>query len=449
VIRASFFSDLIETVTERGRRIMAGGPAVAGRENGLAQIVALAEALLSGRGEATGVARAAALLARYQSAGPDVRLAFLRHIAEAFGPDPQRLAQGIARYQASPGPEELAELHAAAEPRRQELIRRLNLAPGGTSALVAIRGEMLEHLAAFPVLKALDADFLHLFSSWFNRGFLVLRPIDWATPANILEKIIRYEAVHAIRDWNDLRGRLEPPDRRCFAFFHPALPDEPLVFVEVALTRDMPAAIAPLITSDRQILDPAMASVAVFYSISNCQKGLNGVSFGHFLIKQVVEDLRRVLPRLTSFVTLSPVPGFASWLSGQEPGRFPQWGMSYGQFQQFFGEPGWHTRPDARSGGEAFLLHAAAEYFLRAKNPGGRPVDPVARFHLGNGARLERMNMLGDVQAKGLHQSFGLMVNYRYNIDEIEENHEAYAEKGVINAAPSVIAQARTLTPSI
>ena len=217
----------------------------------------------------------------------------------------------------APAAAAVAELHQAAEPRRQELIRRLNLAPGGTAQLVQMREALLSLLADDDSLRAVDRDFVHLFASWFNRGFLVLRRIDWTTPAHILEKIIRYEAVHAIENWDDLRNRLAPPDRRCYAFFHPQLVDEPLIFVEVALTKDVPDAIAPLLDLARPVIGAQEATTAVFYSISNTQKGLGGISFGNFLIKQVVEELKQDLPNLQTFVTLSPVPGFAGWLASE------------------------------------------------------------------------------------------------------------------------------------
>ena len=206
------------------------------------------------------------------------------------------------------------KLHAASEPRRQELFRRLNLAPGGTAALVRMREQLIDVLGHRDDLSAVDDDFVHLFSSWFNRGFLVLRRIDWSTPAIVLDKIIRYEAVHEISDWDDLRRRIDPSDRRCYAFFHPALVDEPLIFVEVALTRDIPGAIMPILSPEREVTDTDKARTAVFYSISNCQRGLAGVSFGSFLIKQVVEEISRELPKLSTFVTLSPVTSFADWL---------------------------------------------------------------------------------------------------------------------------------------
>jgi len=434
---SSFLGDLIETLTERGRALL-------GRRSDQGAIpqldlIAMSELLLSRSGEASGVALAQTLLASY-SAAPDAdRLAFLQALADRFGPDRRRIELAIEAVRRDEGTEALEGLHAAAEPRRQELIRRLNLAPGGTSALVRMREELLAYLPTHPELKCVDADFIHLFSSWFNRGFLVLRPIDWTTPANILEKIIRYEAVHAIQNWDDLRNRLQPDDRRCYGFFHPQLVDEPLIFVEVALTKEISGAIGPLLDLSRTPIAAIEATTAVFYSISNTQKGLGGVSFGNFLIKQVVENLKRELPNLKTFVTLSPVPVFARWLEHErEAEESGVLGSSAKEILSILDEPGWSTDPDQAEKVREVLLSAAAYYFLKAKDPRGRPVDPVARFHLGNGARLERLNVLGDVSAKGLKQSHGLMVNYLYALDEIEKNHEAFAEKGVIAASPTV-----------
>ncbi|MET0528810.1 MAG: malonyl-CoA decarboxylase family protein, partial [Microvirga sp.] len=308
---SSFLSDIIDTLTERGRVLL--GRKASGAIPQI-DLVALGELLLSRRGEASGVALAQTLLASYNAASGSMRLDFARALAQRFGPSESQIDFTIEAWRNNPGPDTLNALHAASEPRRQELIRRLNLAPGGTSALVRMREELLEFLPKHPELKCVDADFSHLLSSWFNRGFLVLRPIDWTTPANILEKIIRYEAVHAIQNWDDLRNRLQPEDRRCYGFFHPQLVDEPLIFVEVALTKETPGAIGPLLDLGRTPIAASEATTAVFYSISNTQKGLSGVSFGNFLIKQVVENLKRELPNLKMFVTLSPVPGFARWL---------------------------------------------------------------------------------------------------------------------------------------
>jgi malonyl-CoA decarboxylase len=302
-----------------------------------------------------------------------------------------------------------------------------------------MREELLGNLAEHPELKPVDADFVHLFSSWFNRGFLVLRRIDWSTPANILEKIIRYEAVHAIRDWDDLRNRLQPEDRRCYGFFHPQLADEPLIFVEVALLREIPDAVAPLLDLDRTPIAASEATTAVFYSISNTQRGLGGVSFGNFLIKQVVEDLKRELPNLRTSVTLSPVPGFARWLDRERSSDVsPALDAEGREILRALDDPDWFRDEATREGVRATLQGAAAYYFLKARDTKGRTVDPVARFHLGNGARLERLNPFGDLSPNGLRQSYGLMVNYLYALNEIERNHETYAEKGIVAASSAV-----------
>jgi malonyl-CoA decarboxylase len=291
-------------------------------------------------------------------------------------------------------------------------------------------------------LSPVDQDFVHLFSSWFNRGFLVLRRIDWSTPAIILEKIIRHEAVHEIQDWNDLRRRIDPPDRRCYAFFHPALNDEPLIFVEVALTNGIPRAIAPILGNNRTALVPESANTAAFYSISNCQRGLSGVSFGSFLIKQVVEEISREFPRLSTFVTLSPAPGFAAWLARErtsnDPILLPEDLADLSELDK----PNWWQDGAAVRLQEP-LLHAAATYFLSARSNNGAALDPVARFHLGNGARLEQLNPLADLSEKGLAQSHGLMVNYLYDVDDIEKNHEAYAENRTIVTVGGIRKRAR------
>jgi malonyl-CoA decarboxylase len=284
-------------------------------------------------------------------------------------------------------------------------------------------------------LESLDRDVTHLLSSWFNRGFLVLRRIDWSTPANILEKIIRYEAVHEIRDWNDLRRRIDPVDRRCYAFFHPALNDEPLIFVEVALTETIPGAIAPLLAEQREPVPTERARTAVFYSISNTQRGLGGISFGSFLIKQVVEELRRELPKLDSFVTLSPVPGFMQWLRQATDAPLSDEDR---QLLEGLSKPDWFENAELAAQLRTVLEPLAAYYFLKARTPKGRLIDSVARFHLGNGARLERINWLGDLAPKGLRESAGIMVNYLYRLDDIEKNHEAYANNGEVIASSAV-----------
>ncbi|WP_460448220.1 malonyl-CoA decarboxylase [Alsobacter sp. SYSU BS001988] len=443
-VNISFFSDLLQSIADRGRAIITSGRLGGGKD-----LAGLCAELLSSRGEASGVALAREVLDRYDLLDDAGKCAFLRELVLRFGAEPKQLERAIEAYRAAPDHRTLLDLHKAAEPRRQELIRRLNLSPGGTLRLVRMREELFRHQREHPELEALDADFQHLFSSWFNRGFLVLRPIDWSTPANILEKIIRYEAVHAIESWDDLRRRLQPADRRCFAFFHPQVVDEPLIFVEVALTSEIPGGIGGLLAEDRAVIEPRQANTAVFYSISNCQEGLRGISFGNFLIKQVVEELARQVPTLKAFVTLSPVPGFASWLARERRNEASQ-ALTREDKTVLEGldQEGWAQDPARLPALRRTLTEAAAYYFLRAKTPGGRPVDPVARFHLGNGARLERINWLGDASRKGMAQAHGLMVNYLYDLDDIERNHEAFVNKGRVAAASSVRGALRSDLPS-
>jgi malonyl-CoA decarboxylase len=437
----SFIADLIASLTERravtGRR----SRAAAALPPPAPPLASLCRALVSRRGEASGVAIAEEILRRWDELASADRRKFLIELAREFGPDEAKLAAAIEHWRASGSVAALNDINRAAEPRRQEVIRRLNLAPGGTARLVRMREELLRHLGSDPLLELLDADFQHLFASWFNRGFLTLRRIDWSTPANILERIIRYEAVHEIGDWHDLRLRIEPEDRRLFAFFHPQMADDPLIFVEVALMDRVPSAIAPVLAEDRPVVAADAAHVAVFYSISNCHEGLKGVSFGNFLIKQVAEDLKRELPGLDTFVTLSPVPGFAAWLAGElksDSSALPA------ATRKKLCDVGPSNVADliARSPGLRDELTAAAAYYLlEAKSRPKRPLDPVARFHLGNGARLEHINVLGDTSEKGLRQAYGLMVNYLYDLKAIEQNHEAFAERGEIAASPVVRAR--------
>jgi malonyl-CoA decarboxylase len=428
----AFFSDLLATISERGRFLLRRA-APSDEKPDADSMVELCEALLSGRGEASGTAMAREVLDHYQDLEPDGRLTFFQALVRDFGPDHKKLEKAIEAWRATPGDDDTSELHFASEPRRQELIRRLNRAPNGTSDLVAMRADLLTLMNGHKDLAALDRDVVHLLSSWFNRGFLVLRRIDWSTPANILEQIIRYEAVHEIRDWDDLRRRIDPVDRRCYAFFHPALIDAPLIFVEVALTETIPSAIAPLLAVDRQPVPTDRARTAVFYSISNTQRGLGGISFGNFLIKQVVEELRRELPKLDTFVTLSPVPGFMQWLKQTsdvtEEDR---------EILKHLDEPNWYENAETIALLRGVIEPLAAHYFLKARTPKGRLIDPVARFHLGNGARLERINWLGDLSPKGLRESAGVMVNYLYRLEDIEKNHEAYANDDEVVASSAV-----------
>jgi len=435
-VNASFFSEMLQSIADRGRALIQRREPARERSAGL---VELCEALLSGRGEASGVALAREILARYATLTIGPRIAFFEALETTFGHDRSRIDAAIAAWRASPSAQTAAELHRASEPRRLELFRRLNLAPGGTTALVRMREQLMDAMDHRDDLAVIDNDFIHLFSSWFNRGFLVLRRIDWSTPAVILQKIIHYEAVHQIRDWDDLRRRIDLPDRRCYAFFHPALVDDPLIFVEIALTREIPGAIEPILADKRDAVDPERATTATFYSITNCQRGLTGVSFGHFLIKQVVEDVSREVPRVSTFVTLSPAPNFADWLKRE---RAQEASLALDDEDRealaALDNADWWRTPEVAENLREPLLRAAAWYYMRGRNGRGLPVDAVARFHLGNGARLERLDWLADTSERALQQSHGLMVNYLYDLDYIERNHEAYAQQHAVVAASAV-----------
>lgn len=414
--RIAFFSDLMATLFERRP---ASEPAPSKRP-----VQELCTALLSSQGEVSGVRLARDILSHYAAMTPEERRGFFDHLAQSLDLDANAVAKAATRYAASHEPRDLAELCREAEPRRQELFRRLNQAPGATEELVAMRLDLLRLLPDAPGLGVIDVDFQHLFASWFNRGFLVLRHIDWRTPANILEKIIEYEAVHAINDWDDLQRRLRPADRRCFAFFHPAMPEEPLIFVEVALCKGVPGSVQALLATERQTEDEF--DTAVFYSISNCQEGLRGISFGNSLIKQVVEELRRDVPQVSRFVTLSPVPGMARWLADQGKDRADTARL--------------HAAKDTAAlvPMAEDLRRLTAEYLLQAKRPDGLPMDPVARFHLGNGAQLYDIHAMADVSANGMRQSRTAMVNYLYDITKVEQNNESFVTGRKVAAAKQV-----------
>src|SRR6202022_2338095 len=394
----------------------------------------LAAILLSERGEASGAQVARELHHVLRALDPDDRHSFQRYLATEFQPDKAALRTAAERYLADTTAEAAAALARAGDPPRQELLRRMNMAPGGTGALIAMRSELTAHLHDEPELKLLDADLKHLFASWFTSGFIELRRIDWQTPAAMLEKLIAYEAVHEIKGWDDLRRRLAP-DRRCFAFFHPALPGEPLVFVEGALVERLAPAVPPLLSQDTDQAAAreraACADTAIFYSISNCQGGLRGVAFGNFLIKQVVEELKAEFPQLKRFSTLSPVPGFRRWLTQ----RLANGGDPDAALLPQLESGGWWNDPAQREKLRAPLLRLCARYLTR--QPSIR-IDPVARFHLGNGARLERINWLGNNAPRGIQESFGIMVNYLYDRDTINDNHEAFVRGGTIVRSPDV-----------
>jgi malonyl-CoA decarboxylase len=401
--------------------------------------------LLSERGEANSVAIARSLVTRYDALAESEKDSFFERLANDFGPQPLRVLACAQSYADQPSSSNLQALIRQVEPPRQELLRRINRLPGGTSNIVAMRQALLSRLGRTPKLQAVEADFLHLLSSWFNPGFLQLARVDWNSPAQLLEKLIRHEAVHEIDGWDDLRRRLQP-DRRCFAFFHPQLPQEPLIFVEVALLTHLPAAIGPLIDKKSTPTPQAAFKVAAFYSISNCQPGLRGVSLGNFLIKRVAVELQRELPPLQTFCTLSPIPGLARWIrtgakcAGLGKAREDRLRAAH---QTLLDECG--ADLDALSNAPALraMSDAAAQAlrclgasFLVDQSPtsGG---DPVARFHLDNGARLEQLHARADLSPKGIRQSFGLMVNYLYDLKKVEANHEKFTH--------SVVAHSRSI----
>ena len=419
----AFWKDIITSLTAAGQELLGRRAGARAGED----IRELCRALLRTKGEASVVTLARRALdgfARLDAGGRDEFFEFLR---SNLGAEPAALDAALKRYRASPDPETAAALTAAAEPRRQELLRLMNTAPDGTRDILTMRVALLDALSRRPELKLVDDDFVHLLRSWFNRGFLEMHRIDWRTPALVLEKIIEYEAVHQVLDWDDLRRRLQA-DRRCFGFFHPSLPDEPLIFVEVALCKGLAGSVTDLLFG---AVEPEVdADTAIFYSISNCQRGLTGISFGNFLIKQVVRELAAEIPRLRRFATLSPIPGFRNWLVREaQEGRLPA-GPSGGEATlDGIETPDWPADHAPGEHSRADLSRLCAHYLLRAKR-GIHPLDPVARFHLRNGARLERINWLSDPSPAGLVQSAGMMVNYVYDEAAVVANHEAFVNEG-------------------
>lgn len=369
-------------------------------------------ALLLLRGETARQALATQLVRRLDDLDDAGFDSLFRYLLDEHGADTSAVDAAVSAYTRSPDPETIAALADATETSRLELFRTLNTAPGGIACLLRLRVKLRAATKAAPELAPIERDLRHLLESWFNRGFLTLRQLDWQTPAHILEKLIEYEAVHEIRGWDDLRRRLAP-DRRSFGFFHPSLPDEPIIFVEVALTTTMSSKIADIIDQPtRAADDPEQFDTAIFYSITNCQRGLSGISFGNFLIKHVATCLREELPDISTFATLSPIPGFRRWLDTNE--------MSVDESD------------------EEALVRTCAQYLLTARR-GSLPDDPVARFHLRNGARLERINWQGDLSEKGLRESHGLLVNYRYSGQDFDANRDALEFDGIVIASDDVI----------
>ncbi|MFV0359319.1 malonyl-CoA decarboxylase [Tropicimonas sp.] len=381
-------------------------------------------ALLSAAGEVSGMRLASVIFDKYRKLTSGQKLAFFTFLNDALDVDGARVAALGRAYAADPSPGNFRALVHEAEPKRQELFRRLHQAPGATAEIVAARVDLLGMLKEHPELQRTDMDFVHLLRSWFNRGFLRIEQIDWNTSATLLEKIVAYEAVHEIHDWDELRRRLHPSDRRCFAFFHPSMPGEPLIFVEVALTQGVPGSIQALLEENRAVLRADEADTAVFYSISNCQRGLKGISFGNFLIKQVVSQLSRELPKLDTFVTLSPMPGLNRWLESLPADNAAR-------------------RLLAGKANPAEAEALAARYLLEARRSDGFPQDPVARFHLGNGAIVHKVHAGADTSEHGMHQSSGMMVNYLYDRAQTERNHESFTAEQKIAASRAVRAKLR------
>ncbi|MFT4844624.1 MAG: malonyl-CoA decarboxylase [Cellvibrionaceae bacterium] len=390
-------------------------------KNDNSSIIALVDKLISTAGESSGIALATQILDKFEVSSDEDKLTFFNHLSSNMDIDFDVVQKAVENYKVQPSKKTYHDYMQAVEPRRQELIRRLNQVSGATGKLVNMRAELLRLKQQSDTLAALDLDFRHLFVSWFNRGFLVMRPINWETPAYILEKIIAYEAVHAIDSWGDLRRRMQPKDRFCFAFFHLSMPDEPLIFVEVALIRGIPKSVQNILSEEREELSVSSADTAVFYSISNCQQGLSGISFGNSLIKQVAADLSAKFSNLKNFVTLSPIPGLIKWAKS--------------------------TDLDTTNEPFSNMKALAAYYLLNVKAPNGKPLDPVARFHLGNGAKIHAIHNDADLSEKGVVQSGGAMVNYIYKLDDISANHETFAATGYITASQDVNKLSENLTP--
>jgi malonyl-CoA decarboxylase len=391
------------------------------------RLAASLRTLVSRRGEASGATLARRALALYRGLDEAGRLHFFRLLARDFSPEPEAVLAAATAYHREPSPANLARLERVTEPPRQEVFRRMNMAPGGTAAILEMRIAVNALVRQHPELAVIESDLSHLLGSWFNRGFLRLERIDWRTPAAVLEKLIAYEAVHEIQGFPDLKRRLAD-DRRCFAFFHPVLPDEPLVFVEVAFVDEIPAAVGPILELGSAVGDPRRARCAVFYSITSTQPGLRGISFGNFLIKQVAEDLRHELPNLKTFVTLSPVPSLRTWAREElkKPRSDAELETLRGQLAEALEAAG--PPPEAlREAFEGLAAWYLTRVWTKPNAEGDTHVcDPVARFHLGNGARLERINWRADPSPKGLAQSYATMVNYLYDLGEVEKNHEQY-----------------------
>ncbi len=413
-------------------------------------------------GEVSARLHAAELGKTYLELDSEGRRRFLFTLAKSFSVSAMEVDKAIAAYRAASGTEARlaagAKLRQALEPPRVKLLTQFNALPEGVKFLVDLRADLRALRSDEPDLKGLDGDLRTLLTSWFDTGFLDLRAITWDSPASLLEKLIAYEAVHEIRSWDDLRNRLES-DRRCYALFHPRMPDEPLAFVEVALVQGIARNVQALLDERAPHADPGLADSAIFYSISNTQKGLNGVSFGEYLIKRVVATLSKELPSLKTFATLSPIPGFRRWLEAADEaaiaGAFTEderggiralGGVddTRAALDTILARPDWHEDPVTAKALKSPLMGLCARYLL-GRRKDGQPLDPVSRFHLKNGARLEQLNWLGDTSENGLKRSAGMMVNYRYVLDDMDKNHEGYMQAGKLAMGPDFRSLARAL----
>lgn len=404
----SFFQNILSSVMKSTKRLNRFGLKSFGKlHNDINKAV---ESVMSTSGEVSSMVYAEHLLNLIEKQDDKSLIKFLKTLLSNYDIDTKKLLKDVKVYSSEKNEQNLKKIRSSSEPKWIELFRRLNSTTNGTFRLVKLR-ERIRALKE-PELKTFDSGLLNLFKYWFNPSFLVLEKIDWETPANILEKIIEYEAVHEINSWDDLRARLAPSDRQCFAFFHPLIPNDPLIFVEVALCLDIPKSIQEVIKIDREEIDVEDANTAIFYSISNCHNGLLGISFGNFLIKKVAKNLKRELPALNQFQTLSPLPSLMKWMEEYAPITF--------------------ERCSDKNCSDDELMKQSIRYLTESDRTDGMPNDPVARFHVGNGASLERINLHADPSEKGQLQSYGIMANYLYDLDVVEENHELFFKNKIV-----------------
>ena len=426
-----FAKSIIDSIADAGEKFLDLGL----RGSPTRILINLCDDLISHKGVASGVALAREVVHRYQSLKRDEKLKFLLEINQKFSPNFEEIKKAADDFSLDPDEESLRNLSTTMESNRKKLFSRMNMAPDGTPAIVALRQDLLGFTKDHPELRDLDEDLKQLLTSWFNPGFLTLRRIDWDTEASILEKIIQYEAVHSIENWNDLKQRLVA-DRRCFAYFHPALEDEPLIFVEVALTKGIASSIQTIFKENGQ--SKKDANTAIFYSINNCQQGLKQIPLGNFLIKRVVNELALELPSIKTYSTLSPVTGFAHWLRNElKTDESKILSQKEKEILSIVEHSNWHQDNHKRDKLHKPLIKACANYLVNVKKH-GKPINAVARFHFGNGASLYRINWLGDTSNNGIAEYFGLLVNYLYDPKSIESNHEAYVQEGKLAVSKSI-----------